>query len=86
MVEVCYSLKVAKPGSTYISQTRLTDMTTPDAAHVKLDDPTDRKDAGPTCYRVKAGFMPKGTVTLALKVVFGSTDDEIRLGMVKLYF
>lgn len=84
-VEVCYQIKAAEKLATYISQTRLTDMTTPDTAHVALDDPTDRKDPGPTCYRVKAGFTPKGTVTLALKVVIANTGDEIRVGMVKVY-
>lgn len=83
-VEVCYSLKSAQEGGTYISQTRLTDMTTPDAAHVKMDDGTDRKDPGPTCYVSKAGFKSEGTVTLALKVVFADPADEIRIGMVKL--
>lgn len=82
-VEVCYSLETAQ-GGTYISQTRLTDMTTPDAAHVKMDDPTDRKDPGPVCYVSKAGFKSEGTVTLALKVVFADPADEIRIGMVKL--
>lgn len=83
-VEVCYSLKTGK--GTYISQTRLTDMTTPDTAHVQMDDPTDRTDPGPTCYTSKAGFTPKGTVTLALKVVFADKADEIRIGMVKLNY
>jgi hypothetical protein len=83
-VEVCYSLKSARQGGTYISQTRLTDMTTPDAAHVKMDDPTDRKDPGPVCYVSRAGFTSEGTVTLALKVVFADSRDEIRIGMVKL--
>jgi len=58
----------------------------PDAAHVKMDDATDRTDPGPTCYVSRAGFRPDGTVTLALKVVFASTRDEIRLGMVRLHF
>lgn len=83
-VEVCYSLKTAKQGGTYISQTRLTDMTTPDAAHVKMDDPTDRTAPGPVCYVSQAGFKSEGTVTLALKVVFADPKDEIRIGMVKL--
>lgn len=82
--EVCYSLKTAEKGGTYISQTRLTDMTTPDAAHVRTDDATDRKAPGPTCYKIEVGFVPKGTVTLALKVVIGNAGDEIRVGMVKL--
>jgi hypothetical protein len=33
----------------YISQTRLTDLETPDAAFVILDDATDRTELGPTC-------------------------------------
>jgi hypothetical protein len=85
-VEVCYSLKTGKKGATYISQTRLADMTTPDRAIVEMDDPTDRTDPGPTCYTSKGGFSPKGTVTLSLKVVFGDVADEIRIGMVRLYF
>jgi len=83
-VEVCYSVKSAERGATYISQTRLTDMTTPDAAHVRMDDPTDRRDPGPTCYKTKAGFSPKGTITLALKVVIAQPGDEIRIGMVRI--
>jgi|GEM_PF-735481 len=83
-VEICYSVKSAERGATYISQTRLTDMTTPDAAHVRMDDPTDRKDPGPTCYKTEAGFAPKGTLTLALKVVLGQPGDEIRIGMVRI--
>jgi hypothetical protein len=85
-VEVCYEIKAQKGDTVYISQTRLTDMTTPNVANVKLDDPTNRTGPGPTCYRVRAGFTPAGTVTLALKVVMSSIQDEIRLGMVRLYF
>jgi hypothetical protein len=85
-VEVCYEIKTVKRGSTYISQTRLTEMNTPDSAVVKMDDPTDRALPGPTCYSSEAGFTPAGTVTLALKVVFGSVEDEIRLGEIRLRF
>jgi hypothetical protein len=84
-VEVCYEIKAARPEATYISQTRLSDMTTPNVANVGFDDPTDRKTPGPTCYTVKESFTPKGTVTLALKVVFANTQDEIRIGMVRIY-
>ena len=84
-VEICYALQSPKRDSTYISQTRLTDMTTPNVANVKLDDPTDRLGPGPTCYRVRANFTPRGTLTLHLKVVFANTVDEIRLGMIRLY-
>jgi hypothetical protein len=85
-VQVCYEIHAPLPDTTYISQTRLTDMTTPNAALVGLDDPTNRTAAGPACYRVRASFVAKGTVTLSLKVVFSDTRDEIRLGMVRLLF
>jgi hypothetical protein len=85
-VEVCYEIVAPKPDTAYISQTRLTDMTTPNVANVRLDDPTNRLPGRPNCYTVKAGFTPKGTVTLALKVVMSNIRDEIRLGMVRLYF
>src|SRR6202040_4023969 len=81
-VEVCYEINAPRPDTAYISQTRLTDMTTPNAANVQLDDPTNRMPAGPTCYRVKAGFTPKGTVTLSLKVVLSNIRAEIRLAVV----
>jgi hypothetical protein len=85
-VEVCYEINAPRPDTVYISQTRLTDMTIPNAANVRLDDPTNRMPGRPTCYRVKAAFTPKGTVTLALKVVMSNVRDDIRLGMVRLYF
>lgn len=85
-VQVCYEIHAPLPDTTYISQTRLTDMTTPNAATVTLDDPTKRLAPGPTCYTVRSAFRAKGTVTLSLKVVFGNIRDEIRLGMVRLYF
>ena len=85
-VEVCYEIVAPKPDTAYISQTRLTDMTIPNAANVRLDDPTNRMPGRPNCYTVKAGFKPRGTVTLALKVVMSNVRDEIRLGMVRLYF
>jgi len=81
---VCYAISTAKEGQTYISQTRLTNMTTPDAALVMLDDPTDQTAVGPTCYTVPAGFTPDGALTLGLKVVFGNTRDRITIGMVAL--
>lgn len=83
-VEVCYSIATSSPGSTYISQTRLTEMTTPDAAFVMMDDATDRTAVGPTCYTSSTDFVPDGTITLALKMVFGSASDKIRIGGIKL--
>jgi hypothetical protein len=83
-VGVCYSITTAAPGTTYISQTRLVDMTTPNAAFVRLDDATDRTTTSPNCYTVPASVTPTGALTLELKVVFGSTADRIKLGLVKL--
>ena len=85
-VEVCYEIKSETPGQTYISQTRLTDMTIPNAAFVKLDDPTDRTDTAPQCYTVQAGYVPEGAVTLGLRVVFGDVDDSIVIGSTRLLF
>jgi hypothetical protein len=90
-VEVCYEIKAPVPDTAYISQTRLTDMTTPNVANVRLDDGTKRTAAGPKCYKTAgtgttAPFVAKGTVTLALRVVLSNPRDEIRVGMVRLYF
>ena len=85
-VEVCYEIHAVNPDTTYIWQTRLTAMTTPNAANVILDDPIKRKGPGPTCYGIKTTLNARGTVTLALKVVFANTQDEIRIGMVRLSF
>lgn len=83
-VTVCYAIDAATPGTTYISQTRLTEMRRPNSATVRLDDPTDRTDLGPACYNVDTGFRPRGAVSLHLKIVIGDPDDEITIGMVKL--
>ena len=79
-VSVCYSVSSKTTGATYISQTRLTQMTTPDKALVVLDDPTNRTAMGPACYTVPASVSVEGTITLELKVVFGSANDKIRIG------
>jgi hypothetical protein len=82
LVRVCYIISSAVAGRTYISQTRVTDMTMPNSALVLLDDGTDRTAAGPLCYTVPASFTPTGAMTLSLKVVFGSTSDRIMIGLV----
>ena len=88
-VEIYYEVETATPGSTYISQVRLTQMTTPDEALVIHDDPTDLTSTDPTSYLSATG-KPKakvgGTITLALKVVFGSTNDSIRVGGIKVIY
>ena len=67
-VVVCYQVIGAE--STYISQTRLTEMTTPNVATVKHDDPTNLKSTTPVCYKSHAsGFSVNGTITLELKIV-----------------
>lgn len=85
-VEVCYEIKSAVPGRSYISQTRLTDMTTPNVALVRFDDGTDRTDLGPQCYTVDVGYIPQGATTLALKVVIGDLGDSIIIGSTRLLF
>lgn len=86
-VEVCYQIETSNPGSTYITQTRLTEMTTPNQAPILLDDPTDRTAIGPTCYQVKnLSLSPRGSLVLGLGVMFGSTDDKILIGGITLVF
>jgi hypothetical protein len=82
-VRVCYAVRTATPGSTYITQTRLTTMTVPTSATVVLDDIGNHSSTG-SCYTVKVSFTPTGALTLGLRVVFGSVNDRITIGMVAL--
>ncbi|HZM80040.1 MAG TPA: hypothetical protein VFC19_30265 [Candidatus Limnocylindrales bacterium] len=61
---VCYAISTTVIGRTYISQTRLTSMTTPNSAFVMLDDGLNQTAVGPLCYTVPAGFTPTGALTL----------------------
>jgi hypothetical protein len=81
-VTVCYAIAAATPGTTYISQTRLSETRRPNAASVRVDDPTDRAGPGAVCYNVDAGFRPRGAVTLHLKIVIGDPSDRITIGMI----
>lgn len=85
-VEVCYQINTASPGATYITQTRLTEMTTPDQAPIRLDDATNRTDRGPACYAVATSISPVGSIVLHIRVIFGNTKDEIVLGAARLFF
>ena len=85
-IEVCYEIETSQPGSTYISQTRITEMTTPDRAVVRLDEPTNRTDVGPKCYLTPTSIVANGSLSLNLKVVFGNANDKIMLGGMKLLF
>jgi hypothetical protein len=84
-VTVCYELSNAQ---SFISQVRLVEMTTPNQAVVRHDDPTDLKSTSPTCYSSQvAGFAPAAAaVTLLLRLNFQDTSDEIRLGAVAVGF
>ena len=88
-VEVCYEVITDSPGSTYISQVRLSTMTTPDFSTVIHDDATNLTSTTATCYTSNtAKRKPKvgGTTTLSLKMVFGSAGDKITIGGVKLIY
>jgi hypothetical protein len=81
-VKVCYA--ITTESETYISQVRLTQMTTPDSALVVHDDGTNLTSTSPTCYTSSTKVEVKGTITLALKMVFGSTSDVILIGGIAL--
>ena len=67
----------------FISQVRLTEMTTPDRALVRHDDPTDLTSVNPTCYVSEvANLRAEGAMTLALRLNFGNRADKIILGAV----
>jgi len=83
-VKVCYKVETATPGSTYISQVRLTKTTLPDSALVVHDDPTNLTSTTSTCYTSQADLKVEGDLTLALKMVFGNNSDVIRVGGVEL--
>ncbi|HOY16101.1 MAG TPA: hypothetical protein PLC89_02365 [Haliscomenobacter sp.] len=72
---VCYQIQGG--GGSYISQLRLTEMMAPNAAAVKVDDPTDLNSAAPTCFSTKAAYVVNGTTTLAIKVVMRPGDKII---------
>lgn len=80
-VTVCYQVMGA--GDSYISQVRLTEMTTPDKAMVMLDDPTDLKSKSVTCYTAKTNYSIKGTATLALRIVL-APGGKINIGGISI--
>ncbi len=80
-VIICY--QVTNPQS-FISQTRLTEMTTPNVALVRHDDATDLTSTSPVCYTSKVlnPFVPTAAVELSLRLNFQDTSQEIMLGAV----
>jgi hypothetical protein len=81
-----YQVRSVAAGSTYIAQTRLTSMTTPDATTVKHDDATQLASPQPVVRvsDVIPAFTVKAAITLELKLVFGSADDSISIGGLQL--
>lgn len=81
-VSICYQL--TNPQN-FISQIRLAQMTTPNQAVVQHDDGTDLTNTTPSCYTsIVGGFFPAGAVTLALRLNFQNTTDQIMLGAVSI--
>jgi hypothetical protein len=78
-VRVCYSTK----NKAYISQTRLSAMTTPDKALVVLDDPANQASPFPTCYNTVANVTVNATITLSLKVVIPA-GGTITIGSIQI--
>jgi FlgD Ig-like domain len=79
-VEFCYEL--ANPNS-YISQVRLTRMSTPDFATVIHDDPLDRTDPGPVCTTSFVNSAPiEGTVSLSFRLNFANAGDWVNFGAI----
>ena len=79
-VTVCYDLD--EP-TTFISQTRLTDMKTPDFATVVFDDPTDQTSTTPTCYSLKTKVVTQNGLALQLLLdIKGDNKAAIHLGSV----
>jgi hypothetical protein len=79
-VIICHQLSNSQ---SFISQVRLAEMTTPNQAVVRHDDPTDLKSTSPTSYSSKvANFTPSAAVTLELRLNFHNTTDRIMLGAV----
>ena len=72
--------------SSFISQIRLDKTSYTDAAWVHHDDPTDLTDLGPSKYvswvegALPEGVIPTATITLSLRLNFGSTSDRIDIG------
>lgn len=83
-VKIYYQVKTSSPGSTYISQVRLTQMTNPDQALVIHDDPNDLTSTSPTSYTSITNRRVEGTISLALRIVIGKPGDSILLGGIML--
>jgi hypothetical protein len=84
-VKLYYSTNAVNPSSTYISQTRLTQMTTPNSALVMMDDATNQVGPGPTFYESTTSYQVAGANSLNLKVVIGNPADSIVIGGIEIF-
>src|SRR5438552_2081097 len=73
-VHVCYQLANQR---SFIAQTRLSEMQTPDSAVVRHDDGTDLRNTTPSQYRsqLAASYRPTGAVLLELRLNFADVGD-----------
>jgi hypothetical protein len=79
-VDICYQVSNSR---SFISQVRLTEMTTPNQARVIHDDPGHLTSTTPTTYTsAVAALVPSGAVNLELRLNFQNTSDVILLGAV----
>jgi len=80
---VCYQLSNM---NSFITQVRLTTMSTPDRAWVIHDDGTDLQSPTPTCYvsHVRRLNLPfdLAAITLNLRLNFANTIDQIMMGAI----
>jgi hypothetical protein len=85
---ICYQISNPNPQTpptSFISQVRLVEMNTPDLAHVIHDDPAELKSTSPESYSSKVnGFVPTTAVSLALRLNFQNTTDQVMLGAVSV--
>jgi hypothetical protein len=85
-LEVCYDVSAEVPERTFISQVRLTEMTTPEVATVRHDDGTNLHSTSPTCYGSNVADVPiNGAYELSLRIVIGKTSDRIRIGAIRIF-
>lgn len=82
-VTVCYEMD----GGAFISQVRVTNMTTPDASPVIVDLGTDLLDPGPVCVTQPCTPFsnPSGTKTLALRLNFTEASGVIQIGSIGVH-
>ncbi len=84
-VMIHYYINTTDPATTYIAQTRLSQMTTPDGATVMMDDDTDLYGPGPFEHTSFASYQVGGANILELKVVIGNPDDSIVIGGIEIF-